>query len=701
MSLPKDDVTVEIAPGADPFADPSAWDSDWVSLTDPEPPDYPNGRAQRPVSISVGRQSEDGTGGPASGSLDVRNEDGALTADNPLGPWFGDLAENTPLRVRRDSNVRFLGLLSELPTTWLSKVENSRVPMRANGVLRRLGLAGETLESALRRHVPGQPDVIAYWPMEDAGGATLASPMPGVSPIRVFGQAEFASVNGPPGSKALPSFRPGGSFTGAIPDPEILDDWRMDWVYRMDDVVAAPRTVGRLVVRTGLEYTVRIDEDDLHLLVRSDEGNTLLDATEARHPLLIGQPVRMSLVAVDDGSDVDLTLTASVGGTVITQITDTLSNRATSRPARVWMGTLADDISSRMLGHITVSKSAVDPWAVNGLDASEGFTGETAAARIERLCSEESVPVTIVGDAGSSMPMGPQRPGNLVEQLRDCERTDGGILDDQAAVIWYRTRVDMYNQDPAWVIDFCDLGGAPRGTRDDQQLRNDVTVSQPGGSSGRYINEAHRAKRGHFEGSFNANPELALTLETIASWRVHLGTVEGQRWPLIPITINSVRDHLRADWHGLRLGDRIVITHDVPQLPGVEIDLLVVGWTEQIHSHRVEITLNCVPASPWRVLELGDDDLGWLHPVGHTLDAGIDDEDTTVDVAVTGLGWTTDGGDYPRDIIVGGEVMTVTAAAAEAGGVQQFTVTRGVNGIAKAHDAGSPVELYPTYVLGM
>src|SRR5690606_23819012 len=122
--------------------------------------------------------------------------------------------------------------------------------------LRRLGQGADALGSALRRHVPGQPDVVAYWPMEDAGGS-FASPIPGVAPITTGGAVEYASTDGPPGSDRLPSFRPGGSFTGAIPDPQVLDDWRMDWVYRMDDVVAAPRTVGRLVVRTGLEYTVR------------------------------------------------------------------------------------------------------------------------------------------------------------------------------------------------------------------------------------------------------------------------------------------------------------------------------------------------------------------------------------------------------------------------------------------------------------
>ena len=70
-------------------------------------------------------------------------------------------------------------------------------------------------------------------------------------------------------------------------------------------------------------------------------------------------------------------------------------------------------------------------------------------------------------------------------------------------------------------------------------------------------------------------------------------------------------------------------------------------------------------------------------------------------MAVTGLGWTIDAGDYPREIVIGGEVMTVTAVGALSSGTQQFTVVRGVNGVTKGHDVGSSIQLSPSYVLGM
>jgi hypothetical protein len=55
--------------------------------------------------------------------------------------------------------------------------------------------------------------------------------------------------------------------------------------------------------------------------------------------------------------------------------------------------------------------------------------------------------------------------------------------------------------------------------------------------------------------------------------------------------------------------------------------------------------------------------------------------------------WTTNSADWPFDILVGGERMTVTAISG-ASSPQTFTVTRSVNGIMKTHSAGESVTLF-------
>jgi len=56
--------------------------------------------------------------------------------------------------------------------------------------------------------------------------------------------------------------------------------------------------------------------------------------------------------------------------------------------------------------------------------------------------------------------------------------------------------------------------------------------------------------------------------------------------------------------------------------------------------------------------------------------------------------WTEAAGDYPLDINIGGEQMTVTAVALFAGTAQLAGVVRSVNGVVKSHAGGTEVHLW-------
>jgi hypothetical protein len=244
------------------------------------------------------------------------------------------------------------------------------------------------------------------------------------------------------------------------------------------------------------------------------------------------------------------------------------------------------------------------------------------------------VPLTVVGDEADTMPMGPQSVDTFTNILRECEVADGGILAEHRNGFWYRIRVDMQNQDSAWDIDFCDLDGAPSPTHDDQQTRNDVTASRSGGSSARSVDEDHVARHGRYEESLTVNVDSDQRLEHIASWHKGLGTVEEMRWPSIPLEINTEREHLLSPWQALELGDRITIPHDAPQLPGVEIDLLVEGWSETFYSRRSQMVLNARPASPWNNIFIMDDaDLGRMAFRAYLAEA-VDTNDTSFDIVI-------------------------------------------------------------------
>src|SRR5262249_23511268 len=129
---------------------------------------------------------------------------------------------------------------------------------------------------------------------------------------------------------------------------------------------------------------------------------------------------------------------------------------------------------------------------------------------------------------------------------------------------------------------------------------------------------------------------------------------------------------------------------------------LVRGYTETLNSAYMHaVSFSCQPAEPWRVLVLDDADYGRADSDYSTLDSAVTATATTLSVAVEAgrALWTIDPADFPLDVEVAGERITVTGITG-ATSPQAFTVTRSVNGVATAHPAGVRVGLADPVYLG-
>lgn len=929
MGLPLDEVDVEIAPGADLSADSSTWA--WVSLCEPEA-GYPNGRAQRPVTIEQGRRSESDTAGPSHCTVLVRNEDGALTPSNPLGPWYGQLGKGTPLRVTWTSSTRFFGFITELPTTWLGIVDNSRVLIRADGITRRLDQGADALDSPLFRALSTHPLAVAYWPCEDNDGATsAASPLVGVEPLQLGATVTFGSqVDGLPGSKSSVLIGTGtGAVLGRVPNHTPGDVYVVELAWRQDDVADGNRAILEAQTTSpGLaRWRMFVNVTNFVLQAYDSDGNTVINQSEAWHPDLFGRWVRAELRLQDTGTSVQWAahlFAIDTDQTVLNSLSGIQASSDMGRVVRAGVGG-GGFPQERYTAHIAVltgpdidlpifdASSPTTSLPQQRHAAYHGFTGELAADRFERLCDEEglscsilaptgglfvpgiddpgnattpdSAALDITGDldvrawvapqiwepefvghivskweatgnqrswalaidsisfaagttgfsllwstdgtaissvagaipapppdggflalratldvdngasghdvnlyvgpsldgpwtlvhsetgsgttsifsgsadlyvgandvdfdfighvravraydgidgtlvaspdftaqdigtlsfdddqgntwtvagnarivrADDSMPMGPQQIDTLIANLRDVAVTDGGRLSEHMGGLRYRTRTDLYNQ-VATEIDFCDLNGAPTVTDDDRSVVNDLTASKPAGSSVRAQDQAHIDRHGRFPASFSANPSSGDQLAQIAYWYLALGTVEDERWPQIPISINSQTQHLLADWLALEPGDRLQIPQDTPQFPGVDVDLIVEGWTEVIWSRRAEAVINCVPASPYTVAVFDSSrfDTAGSETSGSFV-AGTDTSLTVVTTATRPWVNSTDHpGEFPFTITVSGVVLNVTAISG-ATSPQTFTVdVTPTNGVEKTIPAGSAVSPSP------
>jgi hypothetical protein len=132
---------------------------------------------------------------------------------------------------------------------------------------------------------------------------------------------------------------------------------------------------------------------------------------------------------------------------------------------------------------------------------------------------------------------------------------------------------------------------------------------------------------------------------------------------------------------------------------------LVRGYTEVLGNFTHVLTFNVTPSSPYDIGAL-DDGLFRLSSGSSTLTSALA-EGVTGAVSVTTTDtfdvWrtTAGGGVFPTDIMVGGERITLSAITG-ATSPQTFTISaRAVNGVAKAHAAGAPVNVAEPWRLGL
>jgi hypothetical protein len=108
-----------------------------------------------------------------------------------------------------------------------------------------------------------------------------------------------------------------------------------------------------------------------------------------------------------------------------------------------------------------------------------------------------------------------------------------------------------------------------------------------------------------------------------------------------------------------------------------------------------------VPESPYHTALLGDALLGRLDSGGSQLAADALATDTSLLVTTTsGPLWTTSAADWPFDVRIAGEQITVTAVSG-ASNPQTFTVTRSVNGVVKPLPIGADVRLNQPMTLSL
>lgn len=673
------------------------------------------------LTITRGRSDEQSQAQPQHMAFTLDNRTGDYSPRNPMSSLFGKIGRNTLVRCTIDNgtSTRFYGDISGLPPKWDESHSDNYIQVDANGSLRRLSQGQPPVSNALRDWVLAQSTLAAYYPL-GGGGETNYS--------QNIAPGKTGSFTGSSGAAFSYGVDMGAAWLGS--GLEINATGASAYMQGTANAVGSNVALDFVFQSLGLGvldaeiwtsldsyFNVRLNTsaDDGTVQVWYETGSgpitTLPTAAIAALQDTAMHTCRFELHQV--GPNVEYFV--YIDGELVTPANDFNVTLARSPFFRLHY--------SRFTGQTYVNVAHFALWADNTAanlpdvqdytDAAFAYQGETAIDRMTRIAADGDIPITIVGTAADSMPMGPQFTESRLDQIRDCESTDMGILLEQrdGAGLRYRSRTSLYNQTAAFTLAY-NAGQvvAPlEPIDDDQTTRNDVTATKREGGSDRYTVDTGPLSTqdppngvGRYATDVQVNPETDGRLSDIAAWVANIGTLDEARWPQVTVNLQAagMNSTLRAAIKAADVGDLFTITGMSKAFIFDNVNLIIIGYTETIDPFIHRITFNCMPADPYTVgvwsTSASSGTFRW-DTGSSTLNSSATSTATSLSVATaTGNAlWTTDSAARPFDISVGGERMTVTNVTGSSS-PQTFTVTRSVNGVVKAQASGTDVRLFDT-----
>lgn len=625
---------------------------------------------------------------PAEAQLHLDNHSGAYAPRSIVSPLYGLIGQNTRARLTVDGDIRMSGEVSSWKPQRAIK-NDAWTPVDLSGVLRRVGRGTDPLQSPLTRAAGASDGLVAYWALEDGksatSGANLVSggapilPRAAVSPIR-FADVDDAIV--PDGMAALPALN-GGAMQARVTATSTTS-WRIEWSIGLTANSAPPGptpSVRHLTWTTpggGITFWwCDEDNDSVNIWGTAPSDENAFSATVVSHtdPRMDDGTVHRIALQVNQVNGTDMDYAVYFDGVLQTSGTNTTAPTPQVGPPVDIV--LNPDERTEIFTIGGVGVWSPRPVAPIDHDAVSGYAGETAADRFTRFCAEEGITATV---AGESAAMGPQGLVTSLQLLDEIARTDdGSIFETKASLgLTMRTGVSRMNQAPDLTINYLGHIQPPLvPVFGDLGLRNDVTAKNPDGSFGRVVQETgprnvqapeddpHGVTR--YKTSVDVNTAADSQLVDVAGWTVNLGTFDGTWYAEVTVDLDAAPG-LKAAVNALDIGDVLAIAN----LPADEaldtVEGVIIGIEEDLPPKRRLVTFYLVPADPYRVGLLaqtsGDTDpfVGHLDTDGTTTTTTIAAGATSFTVETpSGPLWTMDGDDFPFDVIVGSQRVSIVS----------------------------------------
>lgn len=338
---------------------------------------------------------------------------------------------------------------------------------------------------------------------------------------------------------------------------------------------------------------------------------------------------------------------------------------------------------------------------------STGFSGESTDHRIARIARYAGVPIPLTNGpspsyGGSTRIYNPiqgpwtnlQAGAHLcgtqsmagrkpLDVMFEAAHTEGmPLYVDRAGYLEIQPSTTRQNTTPAWTVNALELDPSTQVADDFAYTTNQATITPNGQAAQTVISVPNQplttspgylsqVKYGIYDGS-----QSTASVNPVEAQSLGLSVIQLRSDPpprLAPLAIEAATLALLpgygSAWYDEVLATEISTPVRVTNAPAAvgagNYDCLVEGWTETITAANHAFAFNVSPIQG-PTYQLDDPVLGRLDTDGTTLQGTLNTTATTFTAAVataTSAAWTTNTADFPFDIMMDAEQMTVTAVA--------------------------------------
>lgn len=401
--------------------------------------------------------------------------------------------------------------------------------------------------------------------------------------------------------------------------------------------------------------------------------------------------------------------------------------------AWLWADLWSANGSSPILG-------AYPPDIVSHYSAgTTGFLGEATDQRVARVARYAGVPIPLAQatdalgfsrvrrysrtqgpwtnlSAGAHLvgtqSMAGRKPLDVM--LEGAHTEDMPLYANRSGYLEMQPSTTRQNTSPAWSVNALELDPSTAVADDFAYTTNTMTVTPNGQAAQTVIGASGSpgrlslAKYGEYDGSQATASVTPVEAQSLGLAYIQLRADPAPR--LAPLAIEAATAALLpgygSAWYDAILATEISTPVRVTNAPaavgGGTYDCLVEGWTEAITAGNHLFQFNVSPIQG-PTYQLDDAVLGHIDTDGSTLAGStLNTTSLTFQVATTNAGsplWTTAGADFPFDIRIDGEQITISGVSGVSS-PQTFTASaRSVNGIVATHNVGAAVSLWQPLTL--